>query len=117
MSSGKRDTFIVFEARQTIKDPVYGTITEGDWVKASDAWAEVQDVLPSRAENIDQNVSIQRRPARVRVDYFDGISVTSAMRININGRILRIVSGPAMKGHRKEWEMMAEELSTEGQEA
>ncbi|WP_103728925.1 head-tail adaptor protein [Novosphingobium sp. HII-3] len=117
MSSGKRDTLIVFEARQTTKDPTYGTTIEGDWTKISDAWAEVQDVLPSRAENIDQNISIQRRPARIRVDYFDGINVTSTMRINIDGRILRIVSGPAMKGHRKEWEMMAEELSTEGQEA
>lgn len=116
MNAGARDTFIIFEVRQTTKDPVYGTTIEGKWTKHSEAWAEVQDVLPSRSEKLDDSISIQSRPARVRIDYFDGIGVTSAMRINIEGRFLRIVAGPAMKGHRKEWEMMAEELSTEGQE-
>ncbi len=116
MSGGKRDTFVVFEVRQTTKDPNYGTNVEERWVKASDAWAEVQDVLPSRAERIDESLSIQRRPARIRIDYFDGIDVTADMRIDIDGRKLRIVSGPAEKGRRKEWEMMAEELSTEGNE-
>ncbi|EJL21898.1 head-tail adaptor protein [Novosphingobium sp. AP12] len=114
MSIGKRDVFVIFEVREFTREPTYGTKVEGGWVKASDAWAEVQDVLPSRSENIDQNVNIQRRPARIRVDYFDGIDVTSSMRIDIDGRKLRIVAGPAEKGHRKEWEMMAEELSAEG---
>lgn len=117
MTAGARDTFITFEARQTTQDPVYGTTIEDTWIKHCDAWAEVQDVLPSRAENMDQSIAIQRRPARVRIDYLDGLDVTSSMRINIDGRFLRIVAGPAMKGQRKEWEMMAEELSTEGQEA
>ena len=116
MTASTRDTFITFEARETSKDPNYGTTVEDRWVKASEAWAEVQDVLPSRGENIDDSLSIQRRPARIRIDYFDGIDVTADMRIDIDGRKLRIVSGPAEKGRRNEWEMMAEELSTEGHE-
>ncbi|MBB4858264.1 head-tail adaptor [Novosphingobium chloroacetimidivorans] len=117
MSAGKRDAFITFEVRQTTKDPLYGTNVAGDWIKHSDAWAEVQDVLPSRSENLADGISIQRRPARVRIDYLDGLTITSAMRLDIDGRKLRIVAGPAEKGHRKEWEMMVEELSTSGDEA
>lgn len=116
MSGGARDTLIIFETRGTTQDPVYGTPVEGVWTEHGRAWAEVMDVLPSRAESFDDNISIQRRPCRVRVDYFDGIGVTSDMRIDIDGRKLRIVAGPAMKGKRKEWEVMAEELSTAGQE-
>lgn len=115
MTAGARDTLITFERRGAGQDPVYGTWS-GDWEPQSQAWAEVMDVLPSRTESLDDSIVIQRRPSRIRVDYFDGISVTADMRIDIDGRKLRIVAGPAMKGHRKEWEMMAEEFSTEGQQ-
>lgn len=116
MTAGARDTLISFESKSAgVDDPLYGP-QPGAWGIHSQAWAEVQDILPSRAESLDQNISIARRPARIRVDYFDGIGVTSAMRIDIDGRKLRIVAGPAMKGKRKEWEMMAEELSTSGEE-
>ncbi|NML88754.1 head-tail adaptor protein [Sphingobium sp. TB-6] len=115
MTSGARDTLIIFMRREKVRNAVYGT-NSGSWVEHSQAWAEVMDVLPSRAESLDENLAIQRRPARVRIDYVDGIDITSDMQIDIDGRKLRIVSGPAMKGRRKEWEMMAEELSTGGQE-
>lgn len=114
MSSGARDTLIIFERRSIIQDPDYGTPIES-WAEHSRAWAEVQDVLPSRSESIDDSISIQRRPARVRIDYFDGVTVTAQMRIDVDGRKLQIIGGPAMKGKRKEWEMMTEELSTQGE--
>lgn len=115
MTPGARDTLITIERRTVSQDPVYGT-GSATWVELRQAWAEVQDVLPSRSESLDDSISIQSRPARVRIDYFDGIDVTSDMRIDIDGRKLRIVAGPAMKGKRREWEMMAEELSTSGDE-
>lgn len=123
MSAGKRDTFVTFQVRQTTKDPVYGTTIEGDWIKHSEAWAEVQDVLPSRSESLDEGISIKRRPARVRIDQLDGVGITSSMRIKIDAddlwpeRIMRIISGPAFVQRSREWEMIAEQLSTEGQEA
>jgi head-tail adaptor len=117
VTAGARDTLIKFEARATTRDETYGTTVEGPWSEVSSAWAEVQDFLPSRSESVDQSVSMQRRPARIRVDYFDGVDVTSAMRIDVDGRKLRIVSGPAHKRDSDEWEMVAEELSSEGQEA
>lgn len=114
MTIGARDTQIAFEARETTKDPVYGTTVEGHWEEQSRAWAEVRDILPSRSENVADGVSIQRRPARVRVDYFDGVGVTSAMRIDVGGRKLQIVAGPAFKRDTNEWEMVVEETSTAG---
>lgn len=115
MKQRNRDDLIIFEARRTTRDPVYGTVVEGEWQEHSRAWAEVLDVLPSRAENVTDGIDISRRPARIRIDYFDGVSVTSTMRVDIDGRKLRIIAGPAEKGHRDEWEFIAEELSTEGE--
>ncbi|GFE73453.1 head-tail adaptor protein [Novosphingobium sp. TCA1] len=122
MTASTRDTFITFEARETTKDPNYGTAVEENWVKASDAWAEVQDVLPSRAEGLTDDISITRHPARVRIDQMDGVGLTSAMRIRIPAdamwpeRVLRIISGPAFVRKTREFEFVAEELSSEGQE-
>lgn len=118
---GRRDTLISFEQRETTQDPIYGTTVEGDWLPFSQAWAEVQDVLPSRAEAVTDGINIARRPARIRIDYMDGAGLTSSMRILIPSdgfspeRILRIIAGPAQKGRRDEWEFVAEELSTEGE--
>lgn len=123
MARGKYEDLIIFEARETTQDPVYGTTIEGNWTEQSRAWAEVQDILPSRSESLDDSISIQRRPARIRVDEFDGIGVTSAMRITIESdgvrpaRTMRITSGPAFKRDTREIEFVAEELSTSGQEA
>ncbi len=113
MTAGARDQLITFEAIGTVDDPVYGP-QPGSWTEHSQAWAEVQDVLPSRAESLDDSIVIQRRPCRIRLDYFDGLGITSDMRIDIDGRKLQIVAGPAMKGKRREWEMIGEEMSTQG---
>ncbi len=123
MTAGKRDTFVTFQVRETTKDPTYGTTIEGDWITFSEAWAEVQDVLPSRSDSLAEGVSIDRQPARVRIDQLDGVGITSSMRIKIDAddlwpeRIMRIISGPAFVQRSREWKMIAEQLSTEGQEA
>lgn len=122
MTAGRRDTFITFESRQIVgRDPNYNTPIY-DWRTASEAWAEVLDVLPSRSESLDDSISIQSRPARIRVDEYDAVGVTADMRISIEAdavhpaRVLRIISGPAFKRDTREIEFIAEELSTEGQE-
>jgi len=113
MAAGTLDRRIIFERREVTRDPIYGT-SEETWTEHVKVWAQVQDVLPSRAERVDQSVSIQRRPARVRIRY--RTDITGDMRIIYAGRIMRIVSGPVEMGRRDGLEMMAEELSTEGQE-
>jgi len=121
MTGRHRDTLITFEARETTQDPVYGSTVEGEWNQHSQAWAEVLDVLPSRSESIDGSISLERRPARLRIDYFDGVGVTAAMRVKVAAdavwpeRILQIVSGPALKRDTQEWEFVVEQMSTEGE--
>ena len=91
----------------------------GAWTYAWDdivnptEWAEVQDILPSRAEDVADNINIQRRPCRVRTLYRDDI--TSEMRVLVEGRTLQIIAGPAELGRRDGLEMICEELTTQGE--
>jgi head-tail adaptor len=119
---GRRDTLVTFELRSDgADDPLYGP-QPGAWSLYSQAWAEVQDLLPSRGENAAEGINLSRQPARVRIDYYDGIGITAAMRIAIAGdtvrpaRTLRIISGPAFVQKTSEWEFVAESLSTSGEE-
>ena len=105
------DTRITFEARQTTQDATYKTKVV-TWVPYKKAWAQVRDVLPSRAEQVDSNISMSRRPCRIRIRYRRDLD--STMQIDIAGRKLRIVSGPAELGRKEGLEFMAEELTTEG---
>ena len=114
LDPGTLDRRIVFERRVVSgQDPDYGTNIVA-WVEHAKVWAQVRDVLPSRSESLDDNVSIRRRPARIRIRYRDDI--TSEMRIRLGDRYLSIVAGPAEIGRREGIELMAEELSTQGQE-
>ncbi len=114
MKAGRFRHRVTLERRITSQDPIYGT-EKGVWsAVATDIPAEVQDVLPSRSESIDEGISLQRRPCRVRIRY--RTDVTSDMRLDIGGRKLRIVGGPAEMGHREALEMVCEELSTSGEE-
>lgn len=115
MTAGRRDTPITVEQYAGEQEPVYGT-TGGTWADLASMMAEVQDFLPSRSEQVADSINMARRPCRVRVDYFDGINITSDMRIRIDDRTLRIIGGPAEKGRKEGWEMVCEELSTEGDE-
>lgn len=80
--------------------------------------AEVQDVLPSRAESVDSDaINTARRPARIRMWRRPGI--TSDMRILVLSpedmvtRTMRIIAGPAFIGEQREGiELMAEEISS-----
>lgn len=113
--------WVEIQTRETTQDPDYGTTVEGDWTTLKTVKAEVQDMLPSRGERLAEGVNIANRPCRVRFRFRDG--VTSAMRLNVLGRgpdeadrVLRIISGPAELGFRDKCEVLAEELTTAGQE-
>ena len=113
LDPGTLDRFIAIEHRAVAQDPVYGTST-GAWETFAEVWAQVRDVLPSRAESLDDSISIARRPARIRMRYRSDI--TSDMRLKVDGRLMRIIAGPAELGRREGLELMAEELSTTGEE-
>jgi head-tail adaptor len=79
--------------------------------------AEVEDVLPSKAETMSGVINVERRPAKIRMWRRDGI--TSDMRILVLSpedmvtRTMTIVAGPAFIGERREGiELMAEEVTS-----
>ena len=94
------------------RDDTFGAITGESWVRVCRPWANVQDILPSRSESVAESVDIARRPCRIRFRWRDGI--TAEMRVKIGARILRIVSGPAELGRRRDAEIMCEEITTQG---
>lgn len=96
------------------QDSGYGT-EQVAWVPLGDAWADVQDMLPSRAERIAEGITLSARPCRVRLRYRTDIA--SDMRLLIDGRTFQIVAGPATLGFREGIELLAEEVSTLGNAA
>lgn len=114
MRAEKYDQRIRIEVRQTAADPDYGTpvIT---WVTFATVWAQVQEVLPSKAETQGNDVRVAHRPARIRLRYLAGI--TTDMRVVLlsrGNRVLQIIAGPAELGRKEGLEFMAEEYSTDG---
>lgn len=108
-----------FKDRVTILQPgrassaKYGSSTV-TFSELATVWAEVRDMLPSRAERISEGLEITRRPCRVRMRWRD--DVREDMRLRFRGRDLRIVA-LAEIGRREVLEVVAEQLSTEGGDA
>ena len=102
--------------RVRIEKPVPNTAIggagSGTWALVAEAWAEVQDVLPSRSERYEGGINMATRPARVRLRY--RTDVTPDMRFVMGGRIMQIISGPAEIGFREAVEFMAEDFSVGG---
>ena len=114
LSPGRRDTLITFQKRTRTKSSSGALVTEG-WENLPanpTEWAEVQDMLPSRGEQIADGIDIARRPVRIRTLFRDDI--TSDMRIVYEDRTVEIIGGPAELGRREGLEMVCESYSTEG---
>ena len=109
--ASKLDTRIRIERKTIIRDPQYGTEVV-NWAEFGCVWAEVKDILPSRAERMAEQIQIARRPARIRIRYLAGI--TPDMRVIIDTRVHQIISGPATLGRREAMEFMVEEHSSAG---
>lgn len=75
-------------------------------------WAQVRDVLPSRAESSDDGLTIAVRRARVRIRFWN--EITADMRIVFGSRTMKIIAGPVELGREEGHEMMAEDYSTSG---
>ena len=118
MRAGQYDRRIRIEQNSSAVDPQYGTAVPG-WVAVAEVWAQVQDVLPSRAESQSDSVRLASRPSRIRVRWNVSLAAigTGAMRIvqiDRGDRMLKIVAGPAEIGRRESLEFMAQEFSTSG---
>lgn len=114
MRGRQLDRQVTFLHKVATRDPKFNSVKEGGWeVFAADLFANVQDTLPAKTEQLDQTINITLRPAKIRIRYRDDI--TSAMRVIYRGRTMEIVSGPAEVFDRGRWlEMVAQELSASG---
>ncbi|MFD1951872.1 head-tail adaptor protein [Sphingomonas arantia] len=79
---------------------------------ATGVWAQVRELLPSRAEKVADGLSIANRPARIRLRWRDDI--TADMRILHGTRVMQIIAGPVELGRRDGIELMVEDYSTTG---
>ena len=104
---------VVILQRSEQKDPKFNT-TKIVWLPLATVWANVLDMLPSRAERIADGIDVAQRPCRIRMRYRTDID--STMHLRLDGRELRIVAGPSQLGRREGIELVAEELTTGGQE-
>lgn len=113
VKASQLDTLITFEAKSSAQDATYGTLTN-TWQPHAQEYAEVQDVLPSRAESAGDGIVIQRRPARIRTRYRSDI--TSDMRVVVDGRTMEIVGGPVELGRRDGLEFVCQDWTTQGEQ-
>lgn len=115
-----------YNRRLRIERPVpnkaFGGAGSGSWTPVTETYAEVQDVLPSRAERLEEGINIAERPARVRMRFradvtpnmrfvllrWDGSAWVSA------GRVMQIEAGPAEVGRRDAVEFMVKDYTSAG---
>jgi head-tail adaptor len=106
VSPGRMRDRVTFQRKAAPSGGRLNAPRKTDWENAAglvDLRAEVQDMLPSKAEGIDDDaINTAVRPARIRMWRRDGI--TSDMRILVSSpednvtRTMRIVAGPAFIG-------------------
>lgn len=109
---GEFDTLATIE-RPARSDTFKGAGSGGWEIYDDDAWVGIRDMLPSRGERLADGISIETRPARLRMRYRD--DVTASMRFVVEGRgVLEIVAGPATLGKRQWMEFMVHEYRPAG---
>ena len=123
VAAGTLNRLITIERKQVVQDASYGTevitwvplaVLPGSPAVAEKFWAEVQDVLPSRSESVQQGLALARNQTRIRIRWRNDID--SSMRITVHGDadvVYQIVGGPAeIRGRRRLLEMMCEKYSS-----
>lgn len=129
MKIGEYDREITIERKATAADPeyvspdtTYGTertvwvplVPIGSPVVGERFPANVQDVMPSRSESVQQGLAVARNQTRIRIRWRE--DVTSAMRITLHGEtdtVYQIIAGPSEIGGRKNaLEMVCERFTS-----
>jgi len=111
MDIGKLNKRATIEKRVVTQDPTYGTdvIT---WQTLDTRWCNIQDVLPSRDEQIRQGIAATTVKARIRFRYCSDIDTSMRIRVmRPNAQIWNIIGGPAEVGNRDGVEFMIERNS------
>ncbi|WP_313075856.1 head-tail adaptor protein [Melaminivora sp.] len=112
LKAGDLDKRVRIEGYTVTRDPDYNTEIR-TWGPIATVWAQVQDVLPSKSETVQDAVQMAERPSRVRMRYRAGI--TPDMRLVVLGvdgapdRVCEIVAGPAELGRREGIELLVKD--------
>lgn len=105
----KCDEKVTIEQDVGTTDPAYGTAVES-WVPVlTKYWANVQDVLPSRAESTSNGRGQTVQRSRLRMRGAGGVS--GKMRVILHGhgdRMMQIIAGPALLDDRVHYEFQLE---------
>lgn len=129
MNIGRMDRRIRFERMTLTQDPDYGSPI-ATWSEFHTCWANVEGVLPTRAEVRTGPVVVARRPLIITFRYVSGISPDMRIRLPwgavpfgdphiwTDTLIYQIVGGPAepRNSRRGQWlQVTCEEYSTQGE--
>ena len=110
--AGRFNVQVTIQQKSVTQDTTWGTEVV-TWTALDTVWADVQDILPSRSEAVQQGLSVGRQQVRIRIRY--RTDITSAMRIVVHDEsdeIYQIVGGPAELGHRDQIEMVCEKFTS-----
>jgi head-tail adaptor len=94
-------------------DPDYGSPVESWSVVADHYWANVQDILPSRAESTENGLRIGVQRTRLRIP--GAGAITAKMRVKLHNRgdrVMEIIAGPALLDDRVHYEFLLESYSS-----
>lgn len=126
MHAGMLNRQVVFESAVITKDATRGSPVR-TWEAISEIgspavperfWANLRDVMPSRAESVRLGLETARSQTVLRMRWRAGI--TSDMRVKVYSDsdtpvIMQIVGGPAEVGGRKKWlELVLERYTPQG---
>lgn len=107
------DDKVTIERKTVARDPDYGTDVETWKPVAVRIWANVQDMLPSRAESTANGLRIGVQQSRLRIKNTTAITATMRAILHSKGdRVMQIIAGPAMLDDRDHTEYMLEGYST-----
>lgn len=114
---------ITISRKQVTQDATYGSevvtwvplVAEaGSPTVAVKFWAEVMDMMPSRAEAVTQGLTVARNQTRIRLRWRGDID--SSMRVTVHGDsdvVHQIVGGPAeIQGRKNMLEIVCERISS-----
>lgn len=108
MRSGKLNRICEIQYKYVQVNTDFGT-EEITWLPLATVWAEKQDVLPSKSEKVLSGLEVNADQSRIRIVY--RVDVDNTMRMEIEGKLYQIVSGPAEIGHKELLEFIVERYS------
>jgi head-tail adaptor len=103
------DEKVTVRRKTTQRDPVYGTEINTWETVADRVWANVQFVLPSRAEKSENGLRMSAHPARLRVRKQHMLTAEMSVTLHNHGdQVMQIIAGPSPLDDREHIECMME---------